>query len=106
MSWLTASLRIVLTATLLIQSVICMARKDRNTKVGIMAFLLAAVSLFFGIELPTGDVVVSTDFAILMVQGDWSAYLIGLAVVVISLCAGLFCLNTREAANPSTCHHG
>jgi tetratricopeptide (TPR) repeat protein len=77
-----------------------MARKDRNTKVGIMAFLLAAVSLFFGIELPTGDVVVSTDFAILMVQGDWSAYLIGLAVVVISLCAGLFCLNTREAANP------
>src|SRR5262249_36005536 len=97
MNWLAASVRLSLASILLVQSMICVARKDRITKVGILALLLATVGFFFSVELPTGPVVISTDFSILMVQGDWHAFLVGLAIIVISLCAGLFWLNTREA---------
>jgi hypothetical protein len=98
MNWLATGLGVSLAAALLIQGFICVFGDSRLTRVGIQSLLLAGVSLFFCFALQSGAVVPGSEFGVIFVQGGWNTFLLGVCIVAVSYCGGLFWLSTRECA--------
>src|SRR5579871_1829146 len=79
----------ILIAALLFQGVLCLVRRERQNRVGILNLLLGAIGLFFWLAMESGTVVIAPELGVVMVQGPWTTFLLRLSLVIIAVCAAL-----------------
>jgi len=83
-------------SALVIQSGSCLITKKRSPAIGFVDAVLAVITFLIYLSLLSGQMIIGTEFGIIMVQGYWTRWLLGCTLVLTALLPALVWHRVRQ----------